>query len=221
MASLTTLSAAVGVNDQSVLLASITGVVLGVSIMIDGEEMKVIGPVPTVATVPVPVLRGQEGTFNQAHPVSAQAKVMTRPSATSAGDYSNTGAPGSLGLGIPAAPVWERKSYSVAGAITLPSIGNHMIAELNGVAALAMTIANPSIGQDGSRLIVLANGKAAHTVTYAAGFGNVGATADVVTMAAAQAQGLEYVASGGFWVFSGINTAVAGAGATIDGVGLG
>lgn len=210
-----------GVNDTAALLASITGVALGIGIVIDGEEMKVIGPVPAVATTPVPVLRGQEGTFNQVHPIAAQVKILTKPSAQSSGDYPAIGSPGSLGLSVPAAPVLERRSYSAAGAIVLPTLGNNMLAILNGVAALAMTIANPSIAQDGARLFVMGNGKAAHTVTYAAGMGNVGATADVVTMAAAQAQALEYVACGGFWVFSGINTAVAGAGATIDGVGLG
>lgn len=220
MATLTTLSAAMGVNDQSALLASLTGLVIGNWLQIDAEEMKVLGPLPAAATSPVSVRRGDNGTFNQAHPVSAQVKIMAGPTNLLTGDYG-ANPPGSLGLGIPAAPVWERRSYSAAGAITLPAIGNHMIAVLNGTAALAMTLANPSIAQDGSRLLVLANGKAAHTVTYTAGFGNVGATADVVTMAAAQAQGLEYVAAGGFWVFSGINTAVAGAGATIDGVGLG
>lgn len=220
MATLATLSAAVGVNDTTVLLSALTGVAVGGWLQIDAEEMKVLPPLSAAATTPQPVLRGQNGSFNQAHPISAQVKVLTGPSAASAGDYG-ANAPASLGLGVPAVPVWERRSYSASGAITLPSIGNHMIAELNGTGALAMTIANPSIAQDGSRLLVLANGKAAHTVTYAAGFGNVGATADVVTMAAAQAQGMEYVASGGFWVFSGMNTAVAGAGATINGVGLG
>jgi hypothetical protein len=221
MATLTTLSAAMGVGDQSALLAAVAGLAAGTWIQIDGEEMKVIAPISTAATVPQPVLRGQNGTFNQAHPVSAQVKILIGPTNLSTGDYPLVAAPGSLNIAIPPVPIWERRSYSAAGAITLPSLGNHMIAVLNGTVALAMTLANPSIGQDGARLLVIGNGKAAHTVTYTAGMGNVGVTADVVTMSATQAQGLEYVACGGFWEFSGINTAVAGAGATIDGVGLG
>ena len=108
-----------------------------------------------------------------------------------------------------------------AGAIALPRIGADMVAILNGTVALAMTLANPSVAQDGSKLIIAGNGKAAHTVTYAAGLGNVGGTADVLTFAAAQAQAIELLAVGGFWVGLGMNTAVAGAGATINGVGLG
>lgn len=209
-----------GLNDQTALVSSLTGIVIGNWFQIDGEEMKVLGPLPAAATSPVAVLRGQNGSFNQAHPVSAQVKVMAGPTNLVAGDYG-TPAPASLGLGVPALKVVERRSYSAAGAITLPSLGNDMIAEINGTGALAMTLANPSIGQDGSKLLISANGKAAHTVTYTAGMGNVGATADVITFAAAQAQSIELIASGGFWQFSGFNTAVAGAGATINGAGLG
>lgn len=220
MATLTTLSAAQAVGDQTALLASLTGLVVGGWLQIDGEEQKVLGPLPAAATSPVAVLRGQNGTFNQAHPTAAQVKIMAGPTALVAGDYG-TPAPGSLGLGVPLLKVLERRSYSAAGAISLPSIGNDMLAEINGTGALAMTLANPSIAQDGSKLLISANGKAAHTVTYTAGMGNVGATADVITFAAAQAQSIELIASGGFWQFSGFNTAVAGAGATINGAGLG
>jgi hypothetical protein len=215
MATLTTLSAAQGLNDQSALLASLSGVVSGGWLLIDGEAEKVIGTVPAAATTPVQVLRGQEATFNQAHPISAQVKVCTGSTALSAGDFGATSAPGALTIPIPPIPVTERRSYSAAGAITLPSIGNHMIAELNGVAALAMTLANPSIAQDGSRLVISGNGQAAHTVTYTAGLGNVGATADVLTYAAGQAQSVELIASGGFWQ----NTSIVAGAATLAGPG--
>lgn len=217
-----TLSQACGVNDTSVLLSALTGVTVGALIGIDKEVMKVTA-VPTAATLPVPVLRGQEGSFNQAHPVGAQAKVGSGPSAATLGDWTGA-APGAPSLAAyPAAPTRDVQSYSAAGAITLPRIGGDMVAILNGTTILAMTLAQPSTAQDGSRLLILGNGKAAHTVTLptASGLGNVGATADVLTFAAAQAQGIELVACGGFWVTVGMNTAVAGAGATINGVGLG
>ena len=145
------------------------------------------------------------------------------PAIGSIGDWQ-TASPGAPSLAaIPAAFTRDIVSYSAAGAITLPRIGGDMVAILNGTALLAMTLAQPSVAQDGSRLLILGNGKAAHTVTLpaASGLGNVGATADVITFAAAQAQGIEVVACGGFWVTAGMNTAVAGAGATINGVGLG
>lgn len=218
---LTTLSAAVLVGDQSVLLASITGVSVGSVIGIDKEIMKVVAPLPAAATSPVLVLRGQEGTINQAHQTSAQVKIGASGTNLVTADWPQPtpGAP-SIAL-LPGAFAREILSYSAAGAITLPRVGGDMVAIINGTGALAMTIANPTTAQDGSRLLILGNGKAAHTVTYTAGLGNVGATADVLTFSATQAQGIEVVAVGGFWVGLGMNTAVAGAGATINGVGLG
>jgi hypothetical protein len=209
-----------GVNDTSVLLASLTGVTVGALIGIDKEILKVAA-VPALASIPVPVMRGQEGSYNQAHPVGAQAKIAGPATAGNVPDWS-TPSPGAPSFAIlPAAPTRDVQSYSASGAIALPRIGGDMVAVLNGTVALAMTLANPSVAQDGSRLLIVGNGKAAHTVTYAAGLGNVGGTADVLTFAAAQAQGIELVACGGFWVSVGMNTAVAGAGATINGVGLG
>lgn len=217
---LTTLSAAVGVNDTTVLLASLTGLTAGNLMAIDKELMRVVS-VPSAATVPVPVIRGQEGSAQVAHVITAQVKIGATQTSLVAADWTQpeAGAP-ALSL-IPTA--WSRqfRSYSAAGAITLPSIGCDMVAILNSTVALAMTLVNPSTAQDGSRLVVAGNGKAAHTVTYTAGLGNVGGTADVITFAAAQAQSIELFAVGGFWVGMGMNTAVAGAGATINGVGLG
>jgi hypothetical protein len=217
MATLATLSAAQGINDQTLLLSALTGVITGGYLLVDGEVEKVLGLVPAAATTPVSVLRGQEGTFNQAHPISAQVKVCAGMTALVPGDFGAglPGAPGAFQIPIPPIPVTERRSYSAAGAITLPSIGNHMIAELNGAVALAMTLANPSIAQDGSRLLISGNGQAAHTVTYAAGLGNVGATADVLTFVAGQAQSVELVASGGFWQ----NTSIVAGAATLAGPG--
>jgi hypothetical protein len=216
---LATLSQAMGVNDTTALLSSLTGVTPGALIGIDKEIMKVAA-VPAAATIPVPVMRGVEGSFNQAHPVGAQAKIAGPATAGAVPDW-NVPSPGAPSFAIlPAAPTRDVQSYSATGAIALPRIGADGVAILNGTVALAMTLANPSVAQDGSRLLILGNGKAAHTVTYAAGLGNVGGTADVITFSAAQAQGIELVAAGGFWVGVGMNTTVAGAGATINGVGL-
>lgn len=219
---LTTLSAAVGKNDSTVLLASLTGIAAGSVFAIDNEIFRVQSQgVPTVATVPVPVLRGQEGTEQKAHPISAQVKIGSPQTSLLLADWSQPQAGAASPAGEPAQFSRNFLSYSAAGAITLPGVGQDMMAIINGTGALAMTLANPSTAQDGSRLVIMGNGKAAHTVTYTAGLGNVGATADVITFAAAQAQAIELVACGGFWLGMGMNTAVAGAGATINGVGLG
>lgn len=212
---LTTLSAAVAVNDTAILLASLSNVQAGNLLGIGNEIMKVLS-VPSSASTPVPVLRGQEGTAQLAHPASAQVKVGATPSNLSTGDWTQA-APGAASLAqLPAAFPREIRTYSAAGAIELPRIGGDMVAIINGTAALAMTLALPSTAQDGSKLTILGNGKAAHTVTVASGLGNVGATADVITFKADQAQGIELHAVGGFWVNASL---VAGA-ATVAGPGL-
>lgn len=217
---LTTLNGAVNAGDPQVYLTALTGLSSGMLAAIDKEIVK-LGILPAAATSPVPVMRGQEGTAAAAHPTGAQVKAGLTPTNLQTGDWQAPSA------GSPSMALYggafnrDMASYSAAGAIALPRPGSDMVAILNGTTLLAMTIANPPVGTDGSKLIIAGNGKAAHTVTYAAGLGNVGGTADVITFSAAQAQAIELLSVGGFWVGLGMNTAVAGAGATINGVGLG
>jgi len=208
---LTTLNGAVVVDQNTIAVASATGFAAGSIVQIDQEVLQV--QKGYVSGTTIPVLRGLDGTATQAHATAAQVKVGLASDFLGPAPQEVTGMP----IGSPAR---TRISYSAAGAITLPLPGNDAVAVLNGTVALAMTLANPTTDMDGCRLVIIGNGKAAHTVTYAAGLGNVGGTADVITFAAAQAQGIEVVACGGFWCGIGMNTAVAGAGATINGVGL-
>lgn len=210
---LTTLAGAVVVDQGSITVASATGVLAGLIITIDQETMQVqkTYPVTGQATTFVPVLRGLDGTQTQAHATGAQVRIYGLPSdlpSVAPQEVTNTPIAG---------PARTRISYTAAGAITLPLPGNDTDAVLNGTGALAMTIANPTTDMDGCRLTIVGNGKAAHTVTYAAGLGNVGATADVITFSATQSQAVRLMACGGFWVTEGMT--VAGA-ATIAAPGL-
>lgn len=213
---LTTLSAAVGVNDTSILLTAITGVSVGSLLGIDNEVLKVVAPLPASATVPVSVLRGQEGSPQVAHVSGAQVKIGATQTNLVTADWTQPAAGAPSAAVFPAAFPRQFASYSAAGAITLPNIGCDMVAVLNGTTILAMTLANPTTEQDGSRLTVIGNGKAAHTVTYSTGLGNVGATADVITFKADQSQGIDLMACGGFWV----NLSLVAGAATVAGVGL-
>lgn len=206
---LTTLAGAVAIDQKDVALAAATGAVAGGFILVDQEVMEIAADYISGTTVNV--LRGREGTATQAHASGAQAKVMLG---------SDFGAiPPQQPVPVPiTAPARTRTSYSAAGAIALPLPGNDADAVINGTNALAMTLANPTTDMDGCRLCIMGNGKAAHTVTYAAGLGNVGAAADVITFKADQSQAVRLVACGGFWVTEGM--AVAGA-ATIAAPGLG
>lgn len=209
----TTLSAAVGINDTTILLASLTSLAAGQLARIDGEYLRILS-VPSAATVPVPVLRGQEGSAQVAHATGAMVSFGTASPVAGPADWAQPAA-GSITYGS-GSPTIVHRSYSAAGAIELPGPGQIMIAEINGTGALAMTVAAPTAAIRGSMLRIVGNGKAAHTVTFATGLGAVGATADVATFAAGQQQAIEVIAAGVAWQPS---ANVAGA-ATIAGVGL-
>lgn len=206
---ITTLSGAVAVDQNTITVTSAAGCNPGMFCRIDQETLKVASSYVSGTTIPV--LRGRDSSATQAHQSGAQVQFFQ------ASDQPSP-SPGQQYAGTPiTSPSRSRISYSASGAITLPSAGNDMDAVLNGTVALAMTIANPTLDMDGCRLAIFNNGVVAHTVTYTAGLGNVGATADVMTWKATQAQALVLIACGGFWVGTGN---VAGA-ATIAGVGIG
>jgi hypothetical protein len=208
----TTLSAAQGLNDTTVLLASLTGVSVGGLVKIEGEFEKVL-EVPAAATTPVRVLRGQEATAQVAHATGIRAVFGLTPSAAG-GDWVSP-VPGELVPNLINRKT-VTKEYAAAGAIALPTPGSNMIALILGTAALAMTVAAPSLGQDGDTLTIVGVFAAAHTVTFTTGLGGVGATADVVTMAAGQKMAIEAVAGAGSWQHKSL---VAGA-ATVAGAGI-
>lgn len=202
----TTCSAAIAAIDQSITVASATDFVAGRFLYVNGEFMQIRKDYSS-GTV-IPVLRGVEGTVPVAHAVTSNVSVGT------ASDFAG-GVPAST-KPYPQVRMREVKSYNAAGAITLPTPGNDMVAIVNGTAARALTLANPTKDMDGDKLTVVGNGKAAHTVTYTAGLGNVGAAADVITFKADQSQAIELIACGGFWV----NTSLVAGAATVAGAGL-
>jgi hypothetical protein len=209
----TTASAAIARDDTTILVASLTGFVAGQLAKVDGECMRIVS-VPSAATIPVPVIRGVQGTAQLAHPASARVIVGATPTATGT-DW--TEAPMWSGTPFAGPRVRTVTSYSAAGAIALPAIGSDAVAILNGTSALAMTVADASTAADGDRLTIIGGGKAAHTCTVAGGLGGVGATADVITFATGQGQALEVMACGGYWVALGN---VAGS-ASVAGSGIG
>lgn len=186
----TTLSSAVAVTDNSIVVASATGFAAGNFVLIDQEMLKVAQSYVSGTTIPV--LRGQDGSVTAAHKASANAVTFL------ASDESGPTAP--TVTQFPGVRARTLTSYSAAGAISLPAPGSDAVAVINGTGALAMTLANPTKDMDGSMLYVIANGKAAHTVTYTAGVGNGGSSMDVGTYNATEATGCALVACNGFWV---------------------
>lgn len=192
----TTLASACSASDTKLVLAASTGASAGYIIEIDGGEKFQIVSSYTVAGngVNVPVVRGQEGTYAYAHP--AGAKVRMGPASDS--EWGSI-APAQL-TGYPATPSLQKQSYTASGAITLPTVGNNMLAYLNGTSVLAMTVAAPVTAQDGCLLYIASNGVAAHTITFASGLSGAGGSYDVLTVnATAPATMGPFMAVNGFW----------------------
>lgn len=188
----TTLGAAVAVNDNSIVVASATSVAAGRLLRVDGEWMQVTQSYVSGTTVPV--LRGRDGSAVLAHVSGANVTHGL------ASDFGTPPAGVNVSVTNPAQPALPIYSYGVAGAIS-PVGGIHVI---NGTNALAMTIVSPTKDQDGTLLIVIANGKAAHTLTYTTtGFGNGGASFDVATFSASLQVGCILMAMNGIWCVIG------------------
>jgi len=187
----TTLSSAVAQTDVSIVVASATGFAAGNLILIDLEVMQVAKNYVSGTTIPVQ--RGLDGTAQVAHKASANVNTFL------ASDQPGP-SPQEVTQFAIAGKARRLLSYSANGAITLPAPGEDMVAVLNGTGALAMTLANPTKDMDACMLFIMANGKAAHTVTYTAGVGNGGSGMDVGTYNATEATGCALIAVNGFWI---------------------
>lgn len=187
----TTASAAIGISDTSITVASATSFAAGSYIRVDQEIMRV--GQGYVSGTAIPVSRGQDGTLNQAHPITSGVVVgtgadFTTPSPQTAVNYPIAG----RGIQI--------RSYTTAGALDFPTDGCDLRAILNSTVALAMTLAVPTVDLDGSILTVVGNGKAAHTVTVAGGIG-AGSTGYTVLTFDTNAQCcVSFIAANAVWV---------------------
>jgi hypothetical protein len=203
----TTLASAVGITDNVIVVASATGFAAGNYIRVDQELMRVTNSY-AAGSVTVPVIRGQDGTATAAHVSSAKVQTELASDIGASAPQAVT----QLANYVPRVI----RSYSANGAIALPTVGNDMIAFLNGTSTLAMTLANPTTDMDGSLLFIISNGKGAHTVTYSAGVGNGGGTMDVGTYNTTEATGCILIAANGFWVL--IANGIGSAGTQVAGV---
>lgn len=187
----TTLTSACALLDKQIVVSSATGAAAGTFVKVDDEVMLITKSYVSGTTIPV--LRGQDGTNSAAHPTTSNVTFFLGSDETSAGPQT-----------VPQWPIAGKARsimpYSASGAISLPAPGQDVIAQLIGTSTLTMTLANPTKDMDGCMLYIIANGKAAHTVTYSAGVGNGGSTMDVGTYNTTEATGCALVAMNGFWV---------------------
>ena len=188
----TTNSAAIAAGDTSIVVASATGFSAGYLVRV-GDEMMRVGGGYVSGTI-IPVLRGQDGTQVVAHAVTSGVVCgIASDWASYAGAQTVTQYP-------LAGKTRRITTYGAAGAITLPTAGTDEVAVINGTSALAMTLAVPTKDLDGTILYIIGDGKAAHTVTAAGGFG-AGSTGYTVGTFDTNAQcGITLIAMNSVWV---------------------
>ena len=186
----TTLAAAVAVNDTTITVASATSLAARKIIRVNGEIMRVTDGYVT-GSVTVPVARALDGTVNGGH-VSGSNVTF--------GDGSDFQLPAAGVADSVTYPAQQANgnvyAYGAAGAISLVP-GVHM---LIGTSVLAMTLAAPTKDQDGTCLVILANGAAAHTITASGGFSGAGSSYDILTMNGTGPTGVIIYACNGKWI---------------------
>lgn len=190
----TTLAAAAAADDNVITVAASTSLSAGYFIRVDDEVLRIVQSYTVAGNgVTVPVIRGQMGTKTAAH--ASGANAVHGP----ASDFANPGTATTTPYVI-AGRTRSITSYSASGAITLPTPGTDAVAILNGTSVRAMTIADPSKDMDGCALIILSNGTAAHTLTFASGIGGEGSSYDVLTQNNAGPCAYVFYACNGFWL---------------------
>lgn len=208
----TTLSSAAASGDPFIVVASATGFAAGLYVQIDSIEWAQVGKGYSSGTQ-IPLQRGLFGTVNGAHVSGCNVSVFALAS-----DFAQF-APGQVTSYTPLAGRNRTiTSVSAIQALPQPVAGQDLMIMLNGGTAVAYTLTSPTKDMDGCVVTCVSNQGKAHTITYTTtGFGGVGATADVLTFSATQAQAVQFVAANGVWNLIGH---VAGA-ASVAGVGLG
>lgn len=170
----TTLSSACGAGDSKIVVASATSVAAGRLLVIDQEVMQVTKAYVTASTT-VPVLRGQGGTAQVAHVVTARVVH---------GDAADFGNPGA-GVAVNYPPAGRARLLTSVTAtpstLTLAPAGVDHVVVLNGSAAITLTIPVPTKDKDGDLLIIVNNTGAAHIPTFTGGLGGAGTSYDAVT----------------------------------------
>lgn len=222
----TSLSAAVNATQNTVTVASATGLTVGWIMYVDREAMVI----RSISSTTITVMRGTNGTAAAAHGSGAgvlaqvpQAFFLTDPSGacnTTTEDYlphvnlvngSIYDCIGTTASSVTGAGFWVR--YKQFG-FTVPSFfGNGDVDTytadgaipikpgvtiLAGSAGKAYTLAAPSLAQNGIVMVFAVGSAQAHTLTVAGGI-NGGSTATDVATFAALGDSLVLVANGGVW----------------------
>ena len=200
----TTASSAILSTDKQIAVASASGFAAGYFIRVDEEIMKIAASYTSGTAIPV--IRGVDGTRVVAHAVTSSVVCGT------GADWSNPEAQ-TVDSFLIAGRARSVTSYTADGAITHPVAGSDAVAILNGTTQWDMTLAVPGKDLDGSVLIIVGNGKSAHTVTVAGGIGAASTGYTVLTFDTGGQCAVQLIAANEVWVplpspLSGTLTAV-------------
>jgi len=186
----TTLSSAVALTDKSIVVASATSVAAGRLVLIDQEMMQVAQDYSSGTTVNV--LRGREGSVQSAHVVTARvvhglASDFDAPAAQTSVTY-------------PLVRARQVVSITATSTLALPVAGEDLMVILNGTAAITLTIPVPTTDMDGCELSLVANGAAAHVLTFTGGLSGAGSGYDAITINATAPAAFKFVACNDLWL---------------------
>jgi hypothetical protein len=185
----TTLSLAVATTDQQIVVASATSFAAGRIVRIDNEIMQVRQDYVSGTTVPV--LRGRDGSAVVAHVITTTvthglASDFAAPAAQTVVQYPNV---------RPTMIV----SVTSTGTLTLPPAGSDYRVIFNGTGAITLTIPVPTKDLDGTMMLLVSNGAAAHIPTFTGGLGGAGSSYDAITNNATGRFALLVVAANETW----------------------
>jgi len=186
----TTLSSAAALTDKSIVVASATSVAAGRLVLIDQEIMQVAQDYSSGTTVNV--LRGREGSVQSAHVVTARVIHGL------ASDFDAP--PAQTSVTYPVVRARQVVSITATSTLTLPVAGEDLMVILNGTAAITLTIPVPTTDMDGCELSIVANGVAAHLLTFTGGLSGAGSGYDVITINATAPAAFKFVACNDLWL---------------------
>lgn len=188
----TTLSVAVAVEDTVIVVASATGFAANSIVRIDQEFMVVQKNYSSGTTIPV--RRGQMGSKNSAHVITAGVVV-----GTAADDYDAAGAGVTVNNPISGRARYITSITADNSTVTHAPAGSDHVVVLNSTSVINLTVPVPTTDMDGDLLTIISNGVAAHVVTYTGGFGGVGSGYTALTVASGAKCCFQTMAINGNW----------------------
>jgi hypothetical protein len=190
----TTSTAAINATDVTISVTAGTGATANGLVQFGQEFARIASSYVSGTLIPL-AQRAVNGTFVDPIAIPSGSNVTFGAASDFAGPSATV---------VTAYPLAGRRRkvvyYSAAGAIALPVSGEDVVAIINGTSALAMTIAAPTKDIDGSMIVVMGNGAAAHTVQFTGGLSGAGSSYDVVTVNATAPIALMAFAANGLWI---------------------